>query len=75
MEAVVEYLVEYLREEFRRHPDIRVRVISEDHEPGISVKTSSREYFFPFEWAYKQDFKSVQAQVREIRDGLKDWDT
>jgi vancomycin resistance protein YoaR len=74
MEASEQYLVEYLREEFRRHPEVRIRVILEDHEPGVSLKTASREYFFPLEWAHRQDFKSIGELVKEIRVALKEFD-
>jgi hypothetical protein len=74
MEANEQYLVEYLREEFSRHPDVRIRIISEDHEVGVSLKTSSREYFFPLEWAHQQDFKQVRELVKEIRIAMKDFD-
>lgn len=74
MEASEQYLLEYLREEFRRHPEVRIRIISEDHEPGVSLKTSAREYFFPLEWAHQQDFKNVTQLVKEIRIALKDFD-
>lgn len=74
MEASEQYLIDYLREEFSRFPDVRVRVFLEDHEPGISVKTSSREYFFPMEWAHRQDFESIGGLVKEIRVGLKDFE-
>lgn len=74
MEASEQYLIDYLREEFSRNPEVRIRKISEDHEPGISIKTAQREYFFPMEWAHRQDFKSVKELVKEVRRGLKDED-
>jgi hypothetical protein len=74
MDPSEQYLIEYLREEFRQHPEVRIRPILEDHEPGISLKTASREYFFPMEWAHRQDFKNVRDLVREVRLGLKDYD-
>lgn len=69
-----QYLMDYLREEFSRNPDVRIRKILEDREPGVSLKTSQREYFFPMEWAHHQDFKSVKELIKEIRRGLKDDD-
>lgn len=69
-----QYLMDYLREEFSRNSDVRIRRILEDHEPGVSLKTSQREYFFPMEWAHRQDYKSVKELIKEIRRGLKDDD-
>jgi hypothetical protein len=66
----VQYLVDYLCEEFSRFEEVRVRVHSEDHEEGIQVRTASREYFFPMEWAYREDFTQVGKLVAEIKAGL-----
>jgi hypothetical protein len=71
MDISEQYLMDYLREEFRRHPEVRIRPILEEHEPGISLKTSSREYFFPLEWAHRQDFNSVRELIKQVRAGLK----
>ncbi len=64
-----QYLEDYLREEFRNRSEVRIRVIFEDHLEGLSLKTESREYFFPFEWA-NGGFARVRAEVQRIWTGL-----
>jgi hypothetical protein len=64
-----QYLVDYLQEEFGKNPKLRLRILKEDKERGVVVKSPSREYFFPFSWAMNPDlFKNVRAQVQEILD-------
>ena len=71
MSSIAEqYLIDYLAEEFRRSPRVRMRVMREDGESGVSVKTEAREYFFPFEWSEKGRFKEIQEQVKRIQDVL-----
>lgn len=70
MTIAEQYLIDYLNEEFRRHPEVRIRVWREDHEEGVSVKTAAREYFFPFEWTERGHFKKIQEQVRQIQEIL-----
>ncbi|MBC7692891.1 MAG: hypothetical protein H7222_14105 [Methylotenera sp.] len=65
-----DYLESYVREEFSRYPDIRVRRSPQDNEPGVLVRSDSREYFFPFEWMKPGRFKEVQDQVLRILDLL-----
>ena len=70
-EIARQYLVDYLEEEFRRHPQIRVRRLPADENPeneGVPVKSESREYFFPFEWALPGRFGRVEALVRKIKE-------
>lgn len=68
MEPSEQYLMDYLAEEFREHPRVRIRSMLEDNERGISVKTESRTYFFPYEWTAKGQFKKVQDLVRIIKE-------
>jgi hypothetical protein len=63
-----QYLFDYLQEEFGKNPKLRVRVLKEDQERGVVVKSPSREYFFPFLWAMTPDlFKNVRSLVQEIQ--------
>lgn len=74
----VQYLVDYLQEEFSRSTyssEVRVRVHQEEREEGVLVRTSSREYFFPMEWAYREDFTQIHKLVAEIKAGLRELDT
>jgi hypothetical protein len=67
-----EYLVEYLREEFGRFEQIRVQIRKEDGERGVLVRSESRQWFFPFDWANPgQGFKKVHVLVRQIREILE----
>jgi hypothetical protein len=65
-----DYLEDYLVEEFRNFPQIRIRRVPQDHVDGILVRSEAREYFFPFEWMGPGRFKEVQAQVKKILDLL-----
>ncbi len=63
-----QYMFEYLIEEFHRFPKIRVRVVPHADDAGVTVRTESREYFFPFEWAERNAFSEVDRLVRRIKD-------
>lgn len=67
----VQYLVDYLVEEFSAFDDVRIRVHTEDREEGVLLRTASREYFFPMEWAYREDFTRVRKLVAEIKAALE----
>jgi hypothetical protein len=66
--------MDYLSEEFRAYPAVRVRRSrqggGEEAEEGISVKTESREYFFPLEWAQRMRFPLVAELVARIKSVL-----
>ena len=62
-----QYLFDYLEEEFSRYPEIRVRVVPASEEDGITVRSESREYFFPFQWAENKQFDEVAKLVRKIK--------
>ncbi len=66
MTVAEQYLIDYLKEEFRRHPAARIRVQKEDGEIGVTVKIGSREYFFPFEWSESGRFAKIREQVGRI---------
>jgi hypothetical protein len=36
-------------------------------QDGISLKTESREYFFPYEWADEPGFPQVRKLVAKIK--------
>jgi hypothetical protein len=67
-----QYLLDYLREEFRKYPEVRLRVLREADEEGVMAKTESREYFFPTEWVRGKRFDLVAAEIRRMREGLPD---
>ena len=70
MTPAEQYLIEYLQEEFSRLPQFRIVVKKQDGEPGVSVRSESREWFFPFEWSSGQGFKQVHRLVNQIREIL-----
>lgn len=49
-EIARQYLLDYLKDEFRKYPEVRLRFMLESHEDGVMAKTAAREYFFPTEW-------------------------
>lgn len=67
-EEARQYLIDYLEEEFRRDPYVRVRVVPMTEDNGVMVRTETREYFFPFAWAEQRQFGEVEALVRKIKD-------
>lgn len=66
------YLLEYLKDEFRRYPEVRIRQTPEDKEVGITVKTESRDYFFPVEWMRNKRFDQITKEIARIKVGLPD---
>jgi hypothetical protein len=72
MTPAEEYLLDYLKDEFRRFSEIRVDVRKEDGEWGIIVRSESRQWFFPYEWASAQGFKKVHALAAQIRELMED---
>lgn len=68
MTPAEEYLLDYLKEEFSRFPEIRVDIRKEEGELGVMVRSESRQWFFPFEWSTGQGFKNVHKLVGQIRE-------
>jgi hypothetical protein len=71
-----QYLLDYLAEEFRCYPEVRIRMVpyqsGEPEEFGIEVKTESREYFFYFHWLDGRRFGEVTKLVTRIKEALPD---
>lgn len=72
------YLLEYLRDEFRRYPEVRLRILptarvpSAERADGVTAKTESREYFFETSWMLGKRFAEIQSLVRAIKEVLPD---
>jgi hypothetical protein len=72
------YLLEYLRDEFRRYPEVRLRILpaaaipSAESRDGVTAKTESREYFFETRWMQGKRFSEISKLVRAIKDVLPD---
>jgi hypothetical protein len=91
MDTSVEYLIGFLEDEFRDHPEVRIKpapkVIArrspdlvQDATPeeiehltvkGVTVKTPSREYFFPSTWVKRQEYSAIHALVEKVRNDLQ----
>jgi hypothetical protein len=69
-EIARQYLLDYLKDEFRRFPEVRLRIMSEDQEDGIMAKTETREYFFPTEWMQKMKLDQIKAEISRLKDAL-----
>jgi hypothetical protein len=69
-EIARQYLFDYLKDEFRGFPEVRLRFMLESHEDGVMAKTESREYFFPTDWMQKMDLASIKAEIRRMKEGL-----
>lgn len=70
MKTSKQYLYDYLQDEFRKYPEVRVRIVPYQEEDGISVKTEAREYFFETAWAEASRFDRVNELVQRIKDVL-----
>ncbi len=62
-----QYLLEYLKDEFRKYPEVRLRLILADHEDGVVARTESREYFFPTEWMQNMQLSCIKDEVRRLK--------
>ena len=67
-----QYLLDYLNDEFRKYPEVRLRFVMESHEDGVMAKTAAREYFFPTEWMQKMHLDRIRAEVLRLKDALPD---
>lgn len=71
-----QYLFDYLIEEFRGFSEVRIRIppqipqTSEELD-GVSLKTETREYFFPTEWIENLQMDEVEKEVRRIKEVLE----
>jgi hypothetical protein len=68
MTPAEQYLLDYLIDEFRKNPEVRIKAFDENQERGVIVRTEAREYFFPYAWMEKNQFSRVQKQVQKIRE-------
>ncbi len=66
-EILKTYLQEFLNDEFRGYANVRLRSMIDGQQDGISLKTESREYFFPYEWADEPGFPQVRKLVAKIK--------
>ena len=67
MEDSRQYLFDYLEEEFQNSPHIRVRIVPSSEDSGVTVRTESREYFFPFSWIEQRSFSDIEKLVSVIK--------
>lgn len=67
-----QYLLDYLHEEFRAYANVRIRLprTLRDETDGVMVRTETREYFFPTDWVLERRMKTVEAEVRRIKEFL-----
>jgi hypothetical protein len=86
------YLYDFLRDEFRNHPEVRIQVVQPagtrkspdlvqnyDHETndlhtrsGVTVRTGSREHWFPALWAEQSQYDEIRKLASRIRAQLGD---
>lgn len=71
-EVARQYLMDYLRDEFAKFPEVRFRFMLDSHEVGIMARTESREYFFPTSWAEQMQQSEITALVRRMKEALPD---
>lgn len=69
-EIARQYLMDFLKDEFGKYPEVRLRLVPENQEDGVMAKTETREYFFPTEWMAKMRMDLVKAEIRRLKDFL-----
>jgi hypothetical protein len=69
-EVTRQYLLDYLVDEFRSYPEVRIRNLPHDKDTGVTVRTEAREYFFEFDWVEGMQLDQVEKLVRSIKDVL-----
>jgi hypothetical protein len=69
-EIARQYLLDYLKDEFQRYPEVRLRLVPESQEDGVMAKTESREYFFPTHWVQTMQLDQVKKEVMRLKDAL-----
>lgn len=65
-----QYLFDYLRDEFYKYPEIRLRFMLESHEDGVMVRTEAREYFFPTEWMQNMQLNRIKEEIGRLKEAL-----
>jgi|GEM_PF-6468506 len=74
-EVARQYLFDYLMEEFRKFPEVRVRMVPYrepgTEDDGVQVRTEAREFFFETIWVVGQRMDLVTGLVGKIREGLE----
>jgi hypothetical protein len=71
-EVARQYLLDYLKDEFHRYPEVRFRLIPESNEDGVLAKTETREYFFPTEWMQRMEMNRIKGEIRRMKEVLPD---
>jgi hypothetical protein len=69
-EIARQYLFDFLQDEFGKYPEVRIRMMPENHEDGVMVRTESREYFFPTDWMQGMQMQKVREEIRRLKDSL-----
>ena len=70
-EIAGQYLLDYLEDEFRKYPEVRIRRVPKSHqEDGVVVKTEAREYFFSTSWVIQMRMDRVKAEAQRIKEVL-----
>jgi hypothetical protein len=64
------YLFEYLKEEFKRYPSVRIRILPFSEGEGVNVKTEAREYFFETSWVEQKRFDVIDALILRVQEVL-----
>ena len=63
-----EYLRSLLEEEFKNHPEVRIRFYPWNLNKGVHVKTETREFFFPLEWIHGNLRKNIFTEIEKIKE-------
>ena len=71
-EIARQYLLDYLRDEFKKHPEVRFRMMVEMNEDGVMARTEARETFFPTEWMQEMRQDLIQNQIKFLKRSLPD---
>lgn len=66
-----QYLLDYLKEEFGRRHDVRIRFADPNEGDGVLVRTEAREYLFETAWVLGRKMSEVEKLARKIKEVLE----
>ena len=69
-ELARQYLLDFLKDEFEKYPEVRLRIVPNYQEDGVIAKTESREYFFHTDWVRSMRLDLVREEARRIKEVL-----
>ncbi len=67
-----QYLLDWVEDEFRRYPQVRIRLRPLQERDGVTVRTETREYFFETDWVRERRYDQMNRLAAQIQNLLDD---